>query len=60
MHQHSENILRNVECVRLGDAVYRAKADFPVLSEALAVPLADCVERVSEQDLSLMGLPTQV
>lgn len=55
----SENILRNIECVRLGDVVYRAKADFPVLSEAFAVSLADCVEPVPGPALALMGLPAQ-
>ena len=55
----SENILRNIELVRLGDAVYRPKADVPALSEATAVPLADCVELVPAQALSLMGLPSE-
>ena len=54
----SENILRNIELVRLGDAVYRAKANMPVLSEASAVSLSGCVELVPEQTLSLMGLPS--
>ena len=52
----SENLLRNVELLRFGDAVYRAKADLPALSESVPIPLADCVELVSAQTLSLMGL----
>lgn len=53
----SENVLRHIEMLRLGDAVYRAKDHLPTLSDAYAVPLADCVEWVPEQTLSLMGLP---
>lgn len=55
----SENLLRHIEWVRLGDAVYRAKANMPALSEAQALPLADCVELVPAQTLTLMGLPVQ-
>ena len=54
----SENVLRNIELARFGQEVYRPRSDIPTLSESVAVPLADCVELVSDQALSLMGLPS--
>ena len=54
----SENLLRNIEWLRLGDGVYRAKANAPALSQ-VPLPLADCVELVPAQTLTLMGLPMQ-
>jgi Ca2+-binding RTX toxin-like protein len=58
IHGWSENVIKEVELAKFGDAIYQFKANMPVLTVGVFVPAANLGDLLSASDLQAMGAPS--